>query len=178
MRWPTVALLLACWAVSSAADVVPTPTVTITQNSSDDSALTALQSENAALKARVAELEAKGKAFEAMYEDFKRQYVNGCPHCALDPNVNPNPTAATNQQLRNEIDDLINKERDRQVCAELIRLDAYVEEIKARARVPWFGQPAFHLNSWHSHLTWHCVPLSLLPSHLLFFLSVETSESG
>lgn len=68
------------------------------------------------LRARVAELEAEKRGLVRMYAEVKDKYEKGCPYCPpTRPPETIDPSTASHAKLRDEIDQLLNAERDRQV---------------------------------------------------------------
>jgi hypothetical protein len=105
------------------------------------SPLDAALAEVATLKARIAELEAERAGFAKDYSDFKAKYEKGCPYCPPDrPPEAIHPEAVPNHKLRDEIDQLLAAEKERQVRFSLLCLLAivYVEFVAFCAAT---GQP-------------------------------------
>jgi hypothetical protein len=81
------------------------------------SPLDAALAEVATLKARIAELEAERAGFAKDFSDFKAKYEKGCPYCPPDrPPEAIHPESVPNHKLRDEIDQLLTAEKERQVC--------------------------------------------------------------
>ena len=108
-------LALAVFTAALAADVTISSDGSSTQ---DDAAqeLAALKAENLALRERVSLLEQDKIGLQKLYADFKEKYAKGCPYCPPErPPETIQPGAAPNNKLRDEIDQLLSAERERQV---------------------------------------------------------------
>ena len=113
----SVLLLLACLlACCIAEDVAVSADGSQSSSSSAATDATGQAGELEQLRARVAELEAEKRGLVRMYAEVKEKYEKGCPHCPpTRPPETIDPSTASHAKLRDEIDQLLNAERDRQV---------------------------------------------------------------